>query len=200
MYKFNRVQKIIAVVLAFYLAILAIYITVNFSLNKLNGGELGKTKVVSNENAEDSGITTKDTVIILNMKFESNKDTIKKEIKAGNDYKDITKSEIQAKFTNLGFKLDNFSTEKVEFSKTSFYLPKKYVIGIKDGKICIYKTDEYGNLKIETKDDVFNDMEASKLPDKERQFLYKGHVNYQFTTKEEAISAVDDYREFFKQN
>ena len=203
MYNLNKNQKVIFVFLALYILIIIAYIIINFSLktSSPDAGELGNARVVSNKNAENGEMTTKDTIITLNMKFKSNNDTIiNKEIKAGEKYRDMSEAEIQTKFSSLGFKLDSFSKNKVEFSKTSFYLPGKYVIGIKGTKISIYKSDEYGNLKVESDDDIFNDMDASKLPDKERDFLHKGHIRYQFDTKAEAISAVDDYREFYKEN
>ncbi len=201
MLKSNKIQKVIMVVLSFYLIVIIAYITINFSMKKssdLDGKDLKNAKVVLNEDGENGEITTEDTLIVLNMKFNSNKDTISKEEKAGDKYNNLTKSEIEAKFKNLGFTIDKFTKEKVVLNKESFYLPNKYVIGIKENKICIYKTDEYGDLKVESQDDIFKDMDANKLPDKEREFLFKGHVNYQFDTKEEAISAVDDYREFYK--
>jgi len=202
MYKLNKTQKTISIFLAFYILIIIAYIIINLSIktSTSNIGEVEDARIVSNEDAQNGEMTTKDTVIILNMKFESNKDIIKKEIKAGEKYKNLSKDEVQAKFQNLGFKIDSFSKDKVDLSKTSFYLPNKYVIGIKDLKISIYKSDEYGNLKIENQADIFNDMDVSKLPDKERDFLYKGNVHYQFDTKAEAISALDDYREFYKAN
>ncbi|MCL2321106.1 MAG: hypothetical protein FWC47_03270 [Oscillospiraceae bacterium] len=205
MFKANKIQKIIIIVLAFYLLVIATYITINFSaksVSNIDKGDLENSKIVVNEVGENSLVTTKDTLIVLNMKFDSNQDTVSKEIKAGTEYENMTKSEIEVKFKNLGFTtLDEFSDKKVVFSKESFYLPDKYIIGIKGVNICIYKTDEYGNLKVENQSDIFTNMDASKLPEKERQFLYKGHINYQFATKEEAIAALDDdYREFFKQD
>ncbi len=197
MVKFNKTHKILMGIVSLYLLVIATYITISItmrSLPKVQNDNLGKSTVVMNENNEN---TTENTVIILNMKFSSSEGTVSKEIKAGDKYKDMTEKEIQEKFDKLGFTMDEFSKDKIVFKKESFYLPDKYIIGIKDNKICIYKSDEYGNLIIENPDDIFN-MDASKLPEKERASLTKGHINYQFNTKDEAAKAVQEYKEFFR--
>lgn len=108
---------------------------------------------------------------------------------------DINEQFIVNFFESNGYNLESLEDEKVVFVKdgtTSVLKPNKYYIGEKDGYFAIYKTDDKGNLSIESDDDVFrNNRTISFLKGKDLEEI-KNFKHY-YDTKEEAIEKLTAY-------
>lgn len=83
------------------------------------------------------------------------------------------------------------SDEVVLFKKVDSYSPKKYILGIKDGYLAIFRTDDQGNLYIEDESTDVTDIEAPTEED--YNLLVKGSKEYQFDTKEQAEEKLGEY-------
>lgn len=73
------------------------------------------------------------------------------------------------------------------------YEPNKYVLGIKNGLIAIYKTDNQGNMFIENEKRDVTDIKTSKLKEEDIRLLTKGDKYFECNTRDEAESRLEDY-------
>ena len=73
------------------------------------------------------------------------------------------------------------------------YAPNKYVLGIKNGFIAIYKTDKAGNMFIENENTDITDIKTKRLKEEDIKLLTKGDKYFQCNTREEAQSRLEDY-------
>lgn len=108
---------------------------------------------------------------------------------------DINQQFIVNFFEANGYNLESLEDEKVVFSKdgtTSVLKPNKYYIGEKDGYFAIYKTDDKGNLSIESDDDVYkNSRTVSFLKGQDLEEIK--NFKHCYDTKEEAIEKLTAY-------
>lgn len=104
------------------------------------------------------------------------------------------KNEIDELYKNEGYKVQNMtSSEVVLVRDIDKYAPNKYVLGIKDGRIAIYKTDKDGNMFIENDKRDITDIKTDKLKEADIQLLTKGDKYFQCDTREDAESRLEDY-------
>jgi hypothetical protein len=73
------------------------------------------------------------------------------------------------------------------------YAPNKYVLGIKDGYIAIYKTDKDGNMFIENDKVDITDVRTNRLKQADIKLLTKGDKYFQCDTREDAEARLEDY-------
>lgn len=105
-----------------------------------------------------------------------------------------TKSELENIYAADGYKVDTISeTEVVLIREVDKYEPNKYVLGIKDGYIAIYKTDKEGNMFIEDQDRDITDIKIDKLKAADIDLLTKGDKYFQCSSKEDAQAILEDY-------
>lgn len=105
-----------------------------------------------------------------------------------------TKNEVENFYRKSGYEVDSFSPlEVVLVRKVDKYAPDKYVVGIKNGFIAIYKTDKSGNMFIEDSKRDITDIKTSRLKDKDIELLTKGDKYFQCDTREDAESRLEDY-------
>ena len=105
-----------------------------------------------------------------------------------------TKSELEGIYAAAGYKVGTLSeTEVVLIRTVDKYEPDKYVLGIKDGYIAIYKTDSEGNMFIENQDRDITDIKTDKLKDADIDLLTKGDKYFQCTSREDAQAILEDY-------
>ena len=104
------------------------------------------------------------------------------------------KDEVAEVYKNEGYKVQNItSAEVVLIKEIDKYAPNKYVLGIKDGRIAIYKTDKDGNMFIENDRSDITDIKTDKLKEADIQLLTKGDKYFQCDTREDAESRLEDY-------
>lgn len=73
------------------------------------------------------------------------------------------------------------------------YAPDKYVLGIKNGFIAIYKTDRQGNMFIENEKRDITHISTDRLKQEDIKLLTKGDKYFQCNTREEAEARLEDY-------
>ena len=105
-----------------------------------------------------------------------------------------TKNEVENIYKTAGYKVNKFGAKEVVLVKeVDKYEPNKYVLGIKNGLIAIYKTDNQGNMFIENEKRDVTDIKTSKLKEEDIRLLTKGDKYFECNTREEAESHLEDY-------
>jgi hypothetical protein len=105
-----------------------------------------------------------------------------------------TKNEVENIYKTAGYKVNKFGAKEVVLVKeVDKYEPNKYVLGIKNGLIAIYKTDNQGNMFIENEKRDVTDIKTSKLKEEDIRLLTKGDKYFECNTREEAESRLEDY-------
>ncbi|MBP2032494.1 hypothetical protein J2Z42_001166 [Clostridium algifaecis] len=105
-----------------------------------------------------------------------------------------TKSEIESIYEKSGYNVDSFnSLQVVLIRNVDKYAPNKYVVGIKDGFIAIYKTDKNGNMFIEDSTRDVTDIKTSRLKQKDIELLTNGDKYFECDTLEDAKARLEDY-------
>lgn len=106
---------------------------------------------------------------------------------------DMTKDEVVAAFKKDDYSLKDIRKNEIIFSRTVDkykYSPNKYVIGIKDGYVAIFKVNKEGNLTLESPKDITT-INIKDLPEGDVVLLKKGDKIYEFDSKEEAIEGLE---------
>ena len=113
------------------------------------------------------------------------------------DDKKIVLSMSKEELINM-FGKEDYNFEKIEGNEIFFtrkykkykYEPNKYVIGINNNRIAIFKTDEKGELFIEDPEKDITDIFVDKLPEDDIIYLKFGGEEYQYNSREEAEEGV----------
>ncbi|WP_294182177.1 hypothetical protein [uncultured Clostridium sp.] len=104
------------------------------------------------------------------------------------------KNEVEKTYKNVGYKIEKFSSKEVILIKNiNKYAPDKYVLGIKNGFIAIYKTDRQGNMFIENEKRDITHISTDRLKQEDIKLLTKGDKYFQCNTREEAEARLEDY-------
>lgn len=74
---------------------------------------------------------------------------IKIEKKEKNKYQGMKVSELEDKYSDKNYKVISVDKSKVVLQREADYFPNSYVVGVSDGFIAIFKTDEDGNKKVQ---------------------------------------------------
>jgi ABC-type proline/glycine betaine transport system substrate-binding protein len=91
-----------------------------------------------------------------------------------------------------GYIVEGMSNEEVVIKKVvDTYPPNKYVVGLKDQYIAIFRTDDKGNMFIEDEKNDVTDIEVPTEGDYD--LLMKGSKDFVFDTKEEALEKLGEY-------
>ncbi|MBA5850926.1 hypothetical protein H2684_06345 [Clostridium sp. cel8] len=132
--------------------------------------------------------------LIFKIKYAKSGDVIIEKEETGEKLAGNTKADIENLYKNTEYKVDSFSPLEVVFVKTvDKYAPNKYVLGIKDGFIAIYKTDKYGNMFIENKSRDITNIKTSRLKEKDIELLTQGDKYFECDTHEDAEARLEDY-------
>lgn len=139
-------------------------------------------------------IVSKNSKIIFKTNYKKSGGTIiNKEQEPGN-LVGKTKNELEQTFSSDGYKVSSMSEKEVvlvrEFDK---YEPNKYVLGIKDGYIAIFKTDKEGNMFIQDERRDITDIKTDKLKDEDIKLLTNGDKYFECGSREEAQAILEDY-------
>lgn len=161
-----------------------------------------KQQVINSNNAPDAlyvqsrsyEVVSPNSKIVFKTKYnKSDTYVINKEQQAGL-LAGKTKSELEDIYESAGYKVSTISeSEVVLIRAVDKYEPNKYVLGIKDGYIAIYKTDSEGNMFIENQDKDITDIKIDKLKAADIELLTKGDKYFQCSTREDAQAILEDY-------
>lgn len=146
----------------------------------------------TNSNIDD--VMAKDGNLVFKIKYAKSGDIQIEKEKSVGKLAGKTKSEIEDMYKSYGYKVDSFNPlETVLIKEVNRYEPDKYVVGIKNGAIAIYKTDKNGNMFIEDSARDITDIKVNKLRPKDIELLTKGDKYFQCDTLEDAEARLEDY-------
>lgn len=104
-----------------------------------------------------------------------------------------TRGELEEKFKEE-YKLTDFQSDKIVMVKEiDKYSPNKYVLGIKEDYLAIFRTDINGDMYIENEETDITDKKIDHLKEQDIIALTKGSNYFQRNTKEEAMALLEDY-------
>ncbi|MCX7951816.1 MAG: hypothetical protein N2594_07685 [Clostridiales bacterium] len=145
---------------------------------------------VSNKEKKD-GVTAKTTVNVPTALINDNTEIIKRtkylkgrgfvleeKIKPNDETRGLDKTQAEKYFARQGYKVDTFTSEKVEISKEidNQWPPNVYLALEYSGKIGIFKTNENGSLQLVEETDV----ELENLPEQEKVNIKEGIIKQSY--------------------
>lgn len=105
-----------------------------------------------------------------------------------------SREEIEQIYKNDGYKLESMDSTKIILVKSvDSYAPNKYVFGIKEGRLAIYRTDNNGYQYIEDESKDITPIRAETLKKLDLELLIKGAKQFEFDTREQAEAKLEDY-------
>ncbi|CDF58343.1 BofC C-terminal domain-containing protein [Thermobrachium celere] len=152
-----------------------------------------------NKQVKKDNVTAKTTVQLPSMVINENTEIIKKDryIKAGGfvveekikpneELIGLNKELAEDYFRRKGYNVDYFTSERVEVSKDidNAWPPNVFIALESEGKVFIYKTDEYGNLQLKETTQI----NVSDLPQQEQEDLKRGIIRRTYEELEEFIN------------
>ncbi|WP_333859768.1 hypothetical protein [Clostridium sp.] len=194
----RKLRTVILVIFTILIFSLSCYICVTGFQNANMKKELLQVKEKNKETVKtNSSVATtvsEKAKIIFKIKYnKSGEYKIEREESAG-ELSGKNKDEVQNTYKNAGYKIEKFDVQQVILVKEmDKYAPDKYVLGIKNGFIAIYKTDKEGNMFIENENTDITDIKTKKLKEEDIKLLTKGDKYFQCNTREEAQSRLEDY-------
>lgn len=145
---------------------------------------------ISNKQKKD-GVTAKtavnvptvlindNTEIIVRTKYLKGKGFVKEEkLKVNDETRGLDKTQAENYFARQGYKVDTFTSEKVEISKEidNQWPPDVYIALEYSGKIAIFKTNENGSMQFIEETDV----ELENLPEQEQANIKEGIIKQSY--------------------
>lgn len=161
--------------------------------NRVNSASSSETDGLSVHSSLDD-VVSSNANIVFKVKYTKSGEVVTEKEEKAKDLSGKKKSEIDELYENEGYKVQNITSSEVDLVReVDKYAPNKYVLGIKDGRIAIYKTDKDGNMFIE--DDIrdITDIKTDKLKEADIRLLTKGDKYFQCNTREDAESRLEDY-------
>ncbi|WP_446897541.1 hypothetical protein ACSVC9_11030 [Clostridium sp. LBM24168] len=147
-----------------------------------------------NTNSDVGHIVSGKGSLIFKIEYDKSGDIEIEKEESAKKLAGSTKNEVEDIYKKSGYEIDSFSPLKIVLvKKVDKYAPNKYVVGIKDGFIAIYKTDKDGNMFIEDSTRDITDIKTSRLKDKDIELLTEGDKYFQCDTREDAESRLEDY-------
>ncbi|MGE5626497.1 MAG: hypothetical protein ACM3X7_00105 [Solirubrobacterales bacterium] len=139
-------------------------------------------------------IVSKNSKIIFRTNYKKSGGTIINREQEPGNLVGKTKQELEAAFSSEGYQVSSMSDKEVILERVlDRYEPNKYVLGIKDGHIAIFKTDKEGNMFIQDDRRDITDIKTDKLKDEDIKLLTNGDKYFQCGSKEEAQAILEDY-------
>jgi len=155
-------------------------------------------RYISNQVKKDN-VTAKTTVQLPSMVINEKTEIIKKDrytkagdfvleekIKPNEELIGLDKELAEDYFRRKGYSVDYFTSERVEVSRNvdNAWPPNVYIALESEGKVYIYKTDEFGNLQLKEPTQI----NVSDLPQQEQEDLKKGIIKRTYEELEELIN------------
>jgi hypothetical protein len=179
-----------------FLAI-AFMISFNWGMKKFGSAHNQESKQ-NNEFASNTDRYASSNINVDNTILSNSKITIKIEYAKSGDtdtktaepsaFAGKSKSQLESE----GYIVENMSQSQVTlYKKIDSYAPNKYVLGVKDECLAIYRTDANGTMYIENENTDVTDI---KVPSKgDYTVLMKGSKHFQFNSREEAEAKLGEY-------
>lgn len=191
-----KLRKILLTILTIMVFALSLYICITKIKDYNSDKDIYQVKQYDSVNA-NSGVDSKISSrcnLIFKVKYGKSGDVKIEKEESAERFAGDTKADIQKIYKNTAYKVNSFSPLEVVLVKdVDKYSPGKYVLGIKDGYIAIFKTDDKGNMFIEDTSRDITDIKTSRLKQKDIELLTKGDKYFQCDTKEDAESRLEDY-------
>ncbi|CAM2781614.1 hypothetical protein HAHI6034_00695 [Hathewaya histolytica] len=195
-------KKLLIFIPSFFIAIFLLTYGISTFENrnhKASSNKQGEAKTGEKINIDNSSNSIKIVYesVYLKPEGEQNKTTVDECIEKFNKDKkvisDMTKEQVLAVFKKHDYNLKDIKKDQIVFSRSINkykYQEGKYVIGIKDGSVAIFKVDKNGNMLLESPKDITT-IKVEQLPEGDIELLQKGDKIYEFNTKEEAVEGVE---------
>lgn len=193
-----KIRKTLLVILTLLVFIFSCYICITKIKNYNSGNSVYQTKTQKYDsistNSDLGNTVSKKGNLIFKVEYSKSGDIQVEKEESAKKLTGDTKSEVKKLYEKSGYKVDSFSPlEIVLVKKLNKYSPNKYVLGIKNGFIAIYKTNKNGDMFIEDSTRDITDIKTSKLKKKDIELLTKGDKYFQCDTREDAESRLEDY-------
>lgn len=191
-----KYKKVVIIFVIVLLAGTTFGISYYWSLNKYRKTDVNNRKQVNNINDTVSVQGKNEEKIKPNSKITfltkyMNSDLVKTDkIDTSNNYSGKTTSQLEKIFEKDGYRFNSIYGTEVTFVREleKFkYEPNKYVLGVKDNTIVIYKTDDNSVLQV---DEITN----IKVDNTDSKRLEIGGPEFQYDTKENALDGSSEYR------
>ncbi|KZL93760.1 hypothetical protein [Clostridium magnum] len=197
----RKARTILLVILTIAIFSLSFYVCVNklkVTNIKDNKDQFNSTNSVApdgltvHSNLDD--VVSANANLVFKVKYIKSGEVVTEKEEKAENLSGKKKNEVDEIYKNEGYKVENItSSEVVLIREVDKYAPNKYVLGIKDGRIAIYKTDKDGNMFIENDERDLTDIKTDKLKEADIQLLTKGDKYFQCDTREDAESRLEDY-------
>lgn len=159
-----------------------------------NTSTVNKDEKVVNAHSDLNPKVSSDACIIFKIKYAKSGDIEKQKEDNSGKLRGKTKDELNEIYKKDGYKVESINPSQVVLVKeVDKYAPNKYVVGIKDGYIAIYKTDSDGNMFIENKQRDITDIKTDRLKKADIELLTKGNKYFECNTREDAEARLEDY-------
>lgn len=196
----RKIRTILLVVLTTAIFSLSYYICVT----KLKNVNTKNNKYQVNEDKENydsvkvhsnvDNTVDKNAKIVFKIKYIKSGEIQREKEEDARELAGKKKSEVEQIYKDKGYKVDTITpSEVVLIKEADKYAPNKYVLGIKDGLIAIYKTDKEGNMFIENEGRDVTDIKTDRLKDTDIKLLTNGDKYFQCNTREDAEARLEDY-------
>lgn len=198
-----RDKKKIRIIISLLLIICIFLFSYIFYITKYKDSNISHEKTQVNKNTPTNAVSVQSPVestlskngkAVFKVKYKkSGEIRIEKEEGIGS-LVGKSKNEIEEAFKDEGYKVEQMNASQVSLIREEDqYSPNKYVLGIKDGFIAIFKTDNAGNMFIEDGKRDITDIKIEKLKSEDIRLLTKGDKYFQCNTREDAKSKLEDY-------
>lgn len=188
--------KILSLCLAFAVVFLMIYYLSLKNLN-LHISDNKKTKSISTvskeQNSGNEDYIERSTKIVFKTIYKKSNSTVTDKSVTAGDMNILSKSELADRCKYEGYTIESISRNQIVLIKELDQFapnknePNKYVLGISDGYVAIFKTDSQGYMHVEYRSDI----KESILKDADKRMLTEGDLS--FNTKDEAESELENY-------
>lgn len=197
----RKIKTVLLVILTITIFGLSYYVCIN----RLKNTNLKKDRYqVDNvkEGSKDSltvhstldSTVSKGSKLLFKIKYTKSDEIIVEKEETADELVGKKKSEIEEMYKDEGYKVENITPSEVSLVKElDRYAPNKYVLGIKDEHIAIYKTDKDGNMFIENEKRDITDIKIEKLKKVDIELLTKGDKYFQADTREDIEAHLEDY-------
>ncbi len=201
----NRNRKKIKTGLLAILTLAIFSLSYYLCISKLKNANVkdNKYEVQNNSKTSDNTVTVDSNVntalltntqIIFKKKYTKSGEIVTEKQENAGNLVGKKKKELEQIYKGQGYTVASInSSEAVLIKEVDKYVPNKYVLGIKNGFISIYKTDKEGNMFIENEKRDITDIKIDRLKKADIELLTKGDKYFQCNTREDAEARLEDY-------
>lgn len=197
--KFLKYTSICLLFIAVF--IISYYCTLKIDSKKMQAKKPKTTNSVgvNTDNSQESQSDSIDsnTKIVFKNYYKKSKETIVDKTQTASELGILSKKQLADKYGAEGYEVLSISSTEISLVKElnqyspNKNLPNKYVLGIYNGFMAIYRTDKDGNMYIEDKTKDITKVKVSNLREEDIRLLNSGEM--QFNSREEAEAKLEDY-------